>query len=251
MFDVPKFLSYSPIYERSPDSVIYFDRLTSTSDYAKELVSSGAKSGAIVLTDFQSGGRGRGGKSWQCEPGEGLLFSLVIDPDIDPSLWYRFSLAVGVAVAVTLESVAIEKSNKLGLKWPNDVHIGGKKVAGILIEVTNGMVVIGVGMNVSGSALLDTATSLSQGDINVEREKLLAELVKAIFQWGSLCGNGYDKLVYEYQKRCVLTGKVVTMQSMGQQVIGKVLGINNDGFIVLERDGESIAYSEGHDIKVV
>ena len=98
MFDVLKFLSLSPIHERSPESVIYLDQLASTNDYAKELVLNGAKSGAIVVTDFQSSGRGRGANSWECTAGEGLLFSLVIEPDIDSTLLYRFSLAAGGGV---------------------------------------------------------------------------------------------------------------------------------------------------------
>ena len=111
-----------------------------------------------------------------------------------------------MALAVTLEKVASEQSNVIGLKWPNDVYMKGKKVAGILIEVIANKLVIGVGVNVSGRALLETATSLVEEGVNLGREELLAGFVKAIFQWGSLCGESYDEIISEYQKRCILTG---------------------------------------------
>lgn len=253
MFDIRKFTESSAIYRSAPNLVIYQDEMPSTSDRAKEMVASGSQSGTLVIADFQTAGRGRGGKSWQAEPGESLLFSLILDPDINPALWYRFSLAVGVAIADALANFSFQKDVNIGLKWPNDVHMNGKKVAGILTEIVADKIIIGIGMNISGQALLKTATSLTDLGLasDLSRETILEKLIQSIFRWSSLCDEQYGIVIAKYEKYCVLEGKRIVMTSAGKQVTGMVTGYNEDGFLIIEEDGATFTYSEGRDITVV
>ncbi len=252
MFNIQKFISLSSIYKNSLEKVIYFDQLASTSDYTKGLVLDGAESGTLVIADYQTGGRGRGGKSWVSKPGEGLLFSLVLDLDIAPELWYRMSLAVGVAVAWSIEKFEADENLSVDIKWPNDVHIGGKKVAGILTEVTSGKIVIGVGINISVSEfpknLLCSATSLIKEDFFLERESLLSEIIKEIYKWGSMCDLNYEFVLSEYSKRCVLSGKEISFESASKLYHGKALGIDHLGRLSVEVNGREMHFYEASNV---
>ncbi len=245
MMDITRFLELSGLCKQG---VYYEGEMTSTSDRAKELALAGAASGTLVITDYQTAGRGRGGNVWRCEAGEGLLFSLVIEPDIEPSLWYRFSLAVGVAIAISLEEYGL----KVGVKWPNDLLINGKKFAGILVEVLADRVIVGVGINVSGmrfsSEIERRATSLLLAGASIQREELLARLVNNIFRWGSLCGEAFPRVVDEVNRRCVLKGREVSMISRGEKISGVVKTISPQGFLMLEVDGEVVDIIEAKEI---
>ena len=246
MIDTEYFLKISGT---SAANLHYESEMVSTSDRAKSLAQDGAESGTLVLTDFQTGGRGRGGNVWQCEAEKGLLFSLLLEPDIDPSLWYRFSLAVGVAVAMAIGNQGAE----VGMKWPNDLQINGKKMAGILIEVVNGRLIVGVGINVNGltfpEEIKDKATSLLNEGVELRREDLLVDIVRNIYQWGSLCGEAFPRVIEEVRTRCVLSGKRVSMTSQGKSLSGVVEAISDEGFILLRVNGELIEVVEAKDIR--
>jgi BirA family transcriptional regulator, biotin operon repressor / biotin---[acetyl-CoA-carboxylase] ligase len=101
--------------------------------------------GAVVAADHQTAGRGRLGRSWVDAAGRGLLFSLLLRPDVPMPIWPELSLVAGEAVAAALREQAVDAS----LRHPNDVIVGGRKVAGILAEAQPGRVVLGIGVNVN------------------------------------------------------------------------------------------------------
>jgi BirA family biotin operon repressor/biotin-[acetyl-CoA-carboxylase] ligase len=163
----------------------------STNDDALEAARAGAPEGALFVTEAQERGRERRGNVWHASPGEALLFSLVLRPNIAveraPGLALVAGLAVRAALARALQSTAVASEPRV--KWPNDVVIGHKKVAGILVESqirgeTLGAVVVGVGLNVGRSELpaevAAHATSLAALGATVSREVLLAGILTAL-----------------------------------------------------------------------
>jgi len=164
----------------------------STNDDALAAARSGAPHGALFVTEAQRAGRGRRGNTWLSAPGGGLLFSLVLRPDIAleraPALALLTGLAVRAAVAEHLRASGVVGERVL-VKWPNDVVVGDKKLAGILVEsqvrgTELGAVVVGVGLNVGRmelpSELENVATSLAALGASAAREPLLADILRAL-----------------------------------------------------------------------
>jgi BirA family biotin operon repressor/biotin-[acetyl-CoA-carboxylase] ligase len=152
----------------------YVERCASTQRLLDE-----ASEGAIAVTDEQTEGRGRLGRSWHAPAGTSLLFSILLVPPVPPERLAELSLVAGAAVA---EAIAAETGLAPTIKHPNDVLIGGRKVAGVLAEAAGGRVVLGVGINLSQAAgelpPEVNATSLSlagAGDVN--RSALLATVL--------------------------------------------------------------------------
>jgi BirA family biotin operon repressor/biotin-[acetyl-CoA-carboxylase] ligase len=148
----------------------------------------GAPEGAVAVADEQTEGRGRLGRSWQAPAGTSLLFSIVLVPAVSPERLSELSLLAGAAVA---EAIAAETGLAPTIKHPNDVLLGGRKVAGVLAEAAEGRVVLGVGINVSQTAgeLPPEAngTSLAlAGAQDVDRSDLLvAVLMRLELQYDS------------------------------------------------------------------
>jgi BirA family biotin operon repressor/biotin-[acetyl-CoA-carboxylase] ligase len=136
--------------------------------------------GTTVATDLQTHGRGRLGRSWEAPTGRALLFSVLLRPTPPMALWPELSLVAGDAVATALR---VETGVEAELSHPNDVLVGGRKVAGILAEATSGRVVLGVGVNVNQAAdELPTETPKPPTSLRVEagREFGRAPLLAAI-----------------------------------------------------------------------
>ena len=128
----------------------YFKEVDSTNDVAKYLAEEGAEEGTIVVAEIQNRGKGRRGKTWISPPG-GVWMSIILRPDIPPFNAPQLTLVTGVAVAETLKK---ECDLDVGIKWPNDILIGNKKVCGILTEVNASIekvnyVVVGIGIDMN------------------------------------------------------------------------------------------------------
>jgi BirA family transcriptional regulator, biotin operon repressor / biotin---[acetyl-CoA-carboxylase] ligase len=147
--------------------------------------------GAVVATDHQTDGRGRLGRRWEDAPGRGLLFSLLLRPDVPVAIWPELSLVAGEAVARALRRLGADA----GVRHPNDVVIAGKrKVVGVLPEASPGRVVLGVGVNVNQteselprdtvkpptSLLLELGRTVDRAALLAD---LLAELERAYAAW--------------------------------------------------------------------
>ncbi|MDQ2900041.1 MAG: biotin--[acetyl-CoA-carboxylase] ligase, partial [Acidobacteriota bacterium] len=157
--------------------IVRFDRVGSTMVEAARLAAEGCPPGTVVVADEQTAGQGRHGHSWHSEPGSGLYVSIVLDAFVDPVLTLALGLATG-------EAIARETDIRCDLRWPNDVMIGGKKVAGILVQLVGATAIAGIGINVNHQAfpaeLSREATSLSiETGRRHDREELLAELLRS------------------------------------------------------------------------
>jgi BirA family biotin operon repressor/biotin-[acetyl-CoA-carboxylase] ligase len=160
-------------------------RLTdSTNEQAKQLADSGAPHGTVVTADEQQVGRGRQGREWTAPPGSAVLMSLVLR-DLDER-HMLLPLAAAVAVCEACEAAGVPAAR---VKWPNDVWIDGKKVAGILIEgrPQEGWAVLGIGLNVTTDSfppeLAETATSLRLAGYETTPAAILANLLAALNRW--------------------------------------------------------------------
>jgi BirA family biotin operon repressor/biotin-[acetyl-CoA-carboxylase] ligase len=143
----------------------------------------GAPEGAVVATDEQTEGRGRLGRTWEAPPGSSLLFSVVLAPPVQAGRLPELSVVAGEAVA---EAIATETGLSPALKEPNDVLVGGRKVAGILAESSDGRVTLGVGINISQRSeelperTQFPATSLAIEGAQVDRTALLATVLATL-----------------------------------------------------------------------
>lgn len=169
-------------------SIVFLPVTGSTNDEARRLAQTGAQEGTLVITDYQSSGRGRLERRWEAPPGSSLLMSLVFRPSLAPHQVQQLTMVCGLAV---IDAVKSETGLELDLKWPNDVVVGGAKLGGMLTEIgLDGnrveFAVVGLGLNVNldpgqlPEDLLVPATSLSfELGREVARLPLLWALLRA------------------------------------------------------------------------
>ncbi len=220
--------------------VVRLGRVDSTQAVAFALAADGAADGTVVVADSQTAGRGRRGRSWLDEPGASLLASIVLRPRLDPVRLPGLSLAAGIAVAEALTRAAGLSPR---LKWPNDVLVGGRKIAGILLESRltgapeSGRVtaVLGVGVNLSQrlfpADLAQRATSvwLVSGRL-VDRDALLAALIDALREWRRrLEYRGFAPVRARWRALADTLGRTVTVDG----VSGVAVDIDVDGALIV------------------
>jgi BirA family biotin operon repressor/biotin-[acetyl-CoA-carboxylase] ligase len=208
-------------------------RLTdSTNERAKELAAAGAPDGTLVTADEQSAGRGRQGRVWTAPSGSAVLMSLVLR-DLDELL--PVAAAVAIAEALPLEAA---------IKWPNDVWIDGRKVAGILVEgrPQEGWAVLGVGLNVTTESfppeLADTATSLRLGGSDTTPAQMLTALLTSLTKW---LPASHDAVLAAWRERDALKGERVRW-SGGQGIAG---GIDDSGALLVETSDGPVTLDAG------
>ena len=224
--------------ELSPDwaeRVIFLPECGSTNDEARKLAFKGAPNLSVILTECQTSGRGRRGQSWVCPQGEGLAFTLILRPKEVPTLWSRFALAAGLAIAEGLDSFGVSS----GVKWPNDVWVGGKKICGILVEADSRFVVVGVGLNVNVKAFPNgvshpaTSLALELGE-EISREEVLISCLRRLELRLAQIGSDFEDLLDAWSARCVLNGNNVRLDVRGITRTGRVVGVSSQGELLLQ-----------------
>lgn len=212
--------------------------LGSTNDRLMRLARDGAPAWTVVVADEQTKGRGRRGRAWSSRDGAGLWMSILAP--VAPGRW-PLPLVVGLACAEAVESLAPELV--VGIKWPNDLQIGGRKVGGILCEGVDRGTVVGVGINVSHAPDDGSATALE-----VEMGKILArnDLAGAVI--GRLNAEvdaleSFGALIPRLESRDVLRGRGVESEAGGR---GVAAGIDASGALLLKQEsGEPIRVVAG------
>lgn len=206
--------------------------------------------GRVIVADRQLAGRGRRGAPWHSVPGESLTFSVFLKPSAPIALWPRLSLAAGLALAETLERLGYAP----GIKWPNDVWLGGRKLAGILVESSDDGAIIGMGLNLNDRDFPDAleATSLALEDGREwEREEVLGMLLPRIDGWSRRIDGGFAEIVSGVGQRCVLTGERVRLRTPAGETEGVVRGIGGSGGLLLDRGGEVSELIQADEVRVV
>jgi BirA family biotin operon repressor/biotin-[acetyl-CoA-carboxylase] ligase len=230
----------------------YRDATGSTNDDARKAAVAGAAEGLVVVAGKQDAGRGRRGAAWVCPPGEGLAFSVLLRPRENKALWPRLSLAAGLAVAEAIERLGLAAE----VKWPNDVWIAGRKVAGILVEAGDDHVVVGVGINVGvrefPPELAESATSLAleYGEAP-ELPAVLMLVLERLQVWKAKIGPGFEELLRGFRVRCALTGKAVRLLAADGALAGTVAGIGDGGELLLQTPAGLRKLVQADEVRVV
>ena len=201
-------------------NVIHLATVTSTQDVARAMTP--RRVGTVIIADVQEKGRGRRGHVW-LSPRGGLYVSIVMRSD--PLL----SLRAGIAVARALQKLGIDAR----LKWPNDVLVHEKKIAGILIEASEGMAIVGIGVNIDSVPLPEATCVECETKRSVTRDEVLQSILQEI---ETACG---EDIIKTYRELCCTIGrKVRIITAAGKEIMGNALGIDRDGHLLVD-DGKN------------
>ncbi len=242
----------------------------STNAVAAAAALAGAAAGLVVVAEHQTGGRGRLDRSWESPPRAGLTFSVLLRPAVPRDRWAVLTLlAAGAAAAAVRQQVDVAA----GVKWPNDLVVGDRKLAGLLAEVVGDAVVIGMGINVStrSAELPAGATSLAvESGRAIDRPPVLLAVLRALATaydgWEAAGGNAATALSAYRELSATLGREVRASLPAGVTLAGRAVEIDPTGRLVLElangerrtlaaadvvhlrgsADGEGLGVEEGH-----
>ena len=225
-----------------------FPRIDSTNSYLMARVQNDAPSGCVCFAEEQTAGKGRRGRQWISPQGKNIYGSFLWRFDNATQL-NGLSLAVGVGVIRVLQQYGI---SNVGLKWPNDIYSDGKKLGGILIEVTShndgsASAVVGVGLNlhlpVNVEGITQAYTDLKQvaPHVTLQRNHVIAQLLNALLPiTATFKQHGLNAYLDEWRSYDCLVDKQVTLFVGSQQLQGRVLGIDENGLLRLQREDGTI-----------
>jgi BirA family biotin operon repressor/biotin-[acetyl-CoA-carboxylase] ligase len=234
--------------------IVYLNKVDSTNNHAKKLALEGSIDGTVVVAGLQTAGRGRFGREWLSGE-DGIAMSLILKPDAPAADVSGMTLLAGFAVCKALREITLQDCR---IKWPNDIVLNGRKVCGILTELTAEAesihhLVIGIGVNVNNDAfpqtLRDRATSLfiETGEIYSRKviiHRILLDFEKYYLRY--LADHNLSSLLEEFSGLCATIGADVTATSRGEEIAGKAVEIDPTGALVLLRpDGSRVAVISG------
>lgn len=230
-------------------AVYYYASLDSTNREARALASAGAPGGSLVVAEEQAGGRGRLGRGWFSPRYMGIWCSLVLRPDIEPGKAPPVTMLTAVAVSAAVEKVT---GVRPGIKWPNDLLAGGRKLCGILTEMDAEMekvnfLVVGIGLNVNippdafPEELRATATSLYQvKGGRVSRQDLLKQLLREFENcYRNWLESGFGPVLEEWKRRCVTLNCPVRVSTPRESWDGWAEDVDDAGALILRMPGGS------------
>lgn len=228
--------------------ILYFEETDSTNTEIKKAAEGRAPHGTLAVADYQSMGKGRRGRSWISPPGVGVWMSLLLRPRIHPSCASMLTLVAALAVAEGIKEVCGLDGK---IKWPNDIVVNGKKVCGILTEMSTELecinyVVVGIGINANTEEfpedIREIATSLSiETGERISRSRLISAVMKAMEKYYSLFmeTKNMSGLLEPYHRMLANKGNVVRVLAPGNEYNGIAEGINEEGeLLVRTEDGE-------------
>ena len=228
--------------KRIGKEIFSYESLDSTNTTAWRLGMDGVKEGACVFAEHQKKGRGRLGRAWSSPKEKNILFSVLLRPKLAPSEVSRLTLAAGLAV---VEAVKRQTGIVLGLKWPNDVLWGDKKVCGILTEMNAEadrvhFVVLGIGLNVNSASsdLLPQAASLREiAEKKTARVPLARAILEELERFVDMVGAAQmDALCEIWENHSLTTGRRVAATVLDRTVEGTAVGIDRDGALWIRKD---------------
>lgn len=225
----------------------------STNTYLLEVARKENRSGIVCLSEQQRSGRGRRGRSWISPFGGNLYLSFLWRFPFGASQVTGLSLAIAVAVVRALREIGYQS---VGVKWPNDIVVSNRKLAGILLEMTGEAsgpcsIVMGIGMNVkpnASMAIIDQPWTDLESELGrpVERNDLAARLINCLCEVvEQFERDGLSPFLEEWKNLDVYQGENVELQLPGTRVQGVVRGIDDTGALLLEHDGEVRPYQSG------
>ena len=250
------------------NNVLYYDTIDSTNNKAKELAKRGSVHGSLVVANCQTAGKGRLGRSFDSLSNDGLYFSLMLRPRVNPNHLSSITLVAALAVSKSIDKIS---GTKTSIKWPNDIYLGQKKLVGILTEAGSDYVVLGIGINVNTShfnnELSDTATSLYlETTTTFQKEDLLKDV---LYEFSELYdyfikSDTLSFMVQDYNQRLGCLNKEVyiipqnrTLQSNNPSSMDvsdlspmTCNGINTEGALMCYDDQNNIHYISSGEVSL-
>ncbi|SRR5579884_688826 len=224
---------------RPSNPILYYPTIGSTMIEASSLANDGASHGTVVLADEQTAGMGRFGRSWLSQPEAGIYCSILLRLQLKPGSLPVASLLLGLAAAE-----AIQKATELicDLRWPNDVLIRERKVAGILTHLTEGCIVAGIGINANQTSFPDglrtpaTSLRIESGGREQSREAVVIHLLEAIDSFCStLKSEGPESIVRAFTRASSYAlHRRIIIEETGEK--GTTAGLDSNGFLLVQLD---------------
>lgn len=235
-----------------------FKATTSTNDVIEKLARDGVKEGVVVFAESQTKGRGRLGRKWISPAGRGLWFSVLLRPDLRPQEATQLTVAAATAL---WRAIHAETGLSAEIKWPNDILLRGKKVAGILTEMSAELdrvkhVILGVGVDVNLTAhelpadVRKVATSLR---VELGKPVQRAELATAILReldrdYARVCGGLFADLAAEWEERCTTIGQQVVITVGERKIRGRAESLDDDGALLVRTEHGHLERIIGGDV---
>jgi BirA family biotin operon repressor/biotin-[acetyl-CoA-carboxylase] ligase len=256
-------LSMDRIAKQMKSSVIgspllYRQEVASTNAEARSLAVSGAPEGVVVIAESQTAGRGRLGRRWSSPAGRGLLFSVLLRPTLPMSDVHLLTLVAGCAAAQAIESMT---GVPTGIKWPNDLMLGDRKVGGVLMEIAGHQdavdwVIAGIGINVNTElGELPATLSRSAGSLKsasgaaVDRSELLARILLMLdAEYAAAMSSGFARALDGFRDRDYLLGRSVSVQTRDGGVPGRAAGINERGALLVQVSRQQVRCFHAGDV---
>ncbi len=223
--------------------ILVFNDVTSTNDIAKDSAREGAEEGLVVIANRQSQGRGRRERNWDSIPG-GLYFSILLRPRLSLDKIGKITLLAGISIVETLRRIY---QLRVKLKWPNDVLIDGKKICGILTELSANVenvnyIVLGIGINCNQNTdlwspqLKQIATSLNKAvgrniDTTYLSKEILMDFERKYF---SFIQGDFDQLIGLVKEYSSFLGQTVQIETTTETYLAKAVDINQEGALIVE-----------------
>ena len=228
------------------NQIYLFEDVSSTNDVLRRLATEGAREGTVVLAEEQRAGRGRRGQRWYSPGGMNLYASVLFRPAIPPKAVPVFSFIVSLALTEAIWAEGLPAA----IKWPNDILVERKKVAGTLVEcatagerVEHVIVGIGVNLNVGRDALRTALGDAARGATSlrevagraIDRNAFAATFLSLLDRWfHTFTERGAEAILAAWRDRDILTGRRVEVREADGTYEGRVLGVNREGRLVVE-----------------
>jgi len=235
-----------------------FEQTTSTNDVIEMLARDGVKEGAVVFAEAQTKGRGRLGRKWMSPTHKGLWFSVLLRPDSRPQETTQLTVASATALRRAIKTVAGLSAE---IKWPNDLLISGKKIVGILTEMSAEVdrvrhVILGIGVDVNQDAaefspeLRKIATSLKvESGREISRAELATEILRELdIDYARICGGKFSTVADEWEAGCATIGKNVSVQMGARQIRGRAEALDDDGALLVRTEHGHLERIIGGDV---
>ncbi len=235
-----------------------FEETTSTNDVIEKLARDGVKEGVVVFAESQTKGRGRLGRKWMSPTHKGLWFSILLRPELTPQETTQLTVASATALRRAIKNVVGISAE---IKWPNDLLIGGKKVVGILTEMSAEVdrvrhVILGIGVDVNQDAaefppeLRKIATSLkAEAGEEICRAELATEILRQLdFDYARICSGKFALVADEWETGCLTIGKNVSVQMGARQIRGCAEALDDDGALLVRTEHGHLERIIGGDV---
>ena len=249
LVSVPDVLHADDLHSRLPDvkvvgrDIRVFQETTSTNDVVEKLARDGVKEGVVVFAESQTRGRGRLGRKWISPEKKGLWFSVLLRPNLRPQAATQLTVAAATALA---RAISGQTNISPEIKWPNDILIKGKKVAGILTELSAELdqvkyLILGIGVDVNLNAgefppdVRKIATSLKiEAGRTINRAELAAAALEELdTDYARICAGQFEALADEWEERCTTIGHNVMIRVGDRSIQGRAESLDSDGALLI------------------